>query len=42
MIDRVVDSARRWPDFAIAAGVTDARIKEIQTGQRVGKIGMRK
>lgn len=25
-IDRVIESIRRWPDFAIKAGVTDVRM----------------
>ncbi len=34
MIDRVIETVRRWPDFAGEAGVADARIKEIQARHR--------
>lgn len=33
-IDRVIESIRRWPDFAIKAGVTDVRMAKIRTHQR--------
>jgi len=33
MVDRVIEAVRRWPDFAGEAGVSDARIKEIQDSQ---------
>ena len=34
MIDRVIETIRRWPDFAEEAGVSDVRIKKIQASQR--------
>jgi serine/threonine-protein kinase HipA len=33
MIDRIIETVRRWPDFASKAGVPDARIKDIQMHQ---------
>jgi len=34
MVDRAIETARRWPDFAEKAGVADARAAEIQANQR--------
>jgi len=34
MIDRVIEAVSRWPDFAAEAGVSNARVKEIQSRQR--------
>jgi serine/threonine-protein kinase HipA len=34
MVDRAIETVRRWPDFAEKAGVADARAAEIQTNQR--------
>ncbi len=34
MIDRVIETVRRWPDFAGEAAVADARMKEIQARHR--------
>ncbi len=34
MVDRVIETVRRWPDFAEKAGVDDARAAEIQANQR--------
>jgi len=34
MVDRVIETVRRWPDFAGEAGVADGIIREIQTNQR--------
>jgi len=34
MIDRVIEVVRNWPDFAGEAGVSEERIKQIQTVQR--------
>jgi serine/threonine-protein kinase HipA len=34
MVDRVIDTVRRWPEFGGKAGVSEARIKEIQDNQR--------
>ena len=34
MVDRAIETVRRWPDFAEKAGVADARAAEIQANQR--------
>jgi len=34
MIDRVIETVRRWPDFAGEAGVAEDRIRKIQAAQR--------
>ena len=34
MVDRTIESVRRWPEFAEKAGVADARATEIQANQR--------
>jgi len=34
MVDRAIDTVRRWPDFAQEAGVADARVAGIQVNQR--------
>ncbi len=34
MVDRVVASVRRWPEYAAKAGVGDARMAQIQAAQR--------
>jgi serine/threonine-protein kinase HipA len=34
MVTRVIEVVRRWPDFAIKAGVDDAQVKKIQASQR--------
>lgn len=34
MVDRSIETVRRWPDFAEKAGVADARAAEIQASQR--------
>lgn len=34
MVQRVIETVCRWPEFAGEAGVTDTRIKEIQVNQR--------
>lgn len=34
MVDRAIETVRRWPDFAEKAGVADARAAEIQASQR--------
>jgi serine/threonine-protein kinase HipA len=33
MIDRVIETVRRWPEFAAEAGVAEAGVNEIQTSQ---------
>ncbi|MCP4025568.1 MAG: HipA domain-containing protein, partial [Sphingomonas sp.] len=33
MLDRVIEALRRWPAFAVEAGVAEARIDEIQAAQ---------
>jgi serine/threonine-protein kinase HipA len=35
MIESVLDSVRRWPDFAEKAGVSERRMAEIQSNQRI-------
>jgi serine/threonine-protein kinase HipA len=35
MVDRVIETVRRWPDFAGETGVSDAQIKKIQGSQRI-------
>ena len=34
MVDRVIETVRRWPDFAEKAGVANARVTKIQASQR--------
>jgi len=34
MVDRAIETVRRWPDFAEKASVADARAVEIQANQR--------
>ena len=34
MVDQVIETVHRWPDFAEKAGVSQARVKEIQANQR--------
>jgi len=34
MVDHVIEAVSRWPDFAAEAGVSNARVKEIQNRQR--------
>ena len=34
MIQRVIEVVRRWPDFAVEAGVNDEQVKKIQTSHR--------
>jgi serine/threonine-protein kinase HipA len=34
MIQRVIEVVRRWPDFAVEAGVNDEQVKKIQASHR--------
>jgi serine/threonine-protein kinase HipA len=34
MIDRVIETVRRWPDFALTAGVNHTKIEQINAAQR--------
>jgi len=34
MVDRVIETVRRWPNFAEKAGVANARVTKIQASQR--------
>ena len=34
MVDHVIETIRRWPDFAEEAGVANARVEKIQASQR--------
>ena len=34
MVDRVIGVVRRWPDYAGEAGVSDARMKKVQSSHR--------
>lgn len=34
MVDHVIETIRRWPDFAAEAGVANARVEKIQASQR--------
>ena len=35
MVNHVIETVRRWPDFAEKAGVEDACVAEIQANQRI-------
>jgi serine/threonine-protein kinase HipA len=35
MIQRVIEVVRRWPDFAMEAGVNDEQVKKIQASHRI-------
>jgi len=35
MLDRIIETVRRWPDFAEKAGVEEVRAAQIQNSQRI-------